>query len=266
MRFSGKRILITGANSSIGAAIVKQLAAEGATLALHWYQNEASLIALVESIAEHCPDPVLLYADLSKREDVLKMAEKTWSKLGGVDALINNAGLSQKKNFLDYTAEEVEALTDINFKGTLYLTQSIAGKMVGERIEGSILTITSINGLQPGIGHAVYGATKGAQETLMKGIALELAPYNIRVNTVAPGAIQSENNAPVWQDQVRLALVNENIPMQRIGKPEEVASLICNLLSADSYMTGACITVDGGWLLKHGYEKLKDNRHDRSSE
>ena len=91
----------------------------------------------------------------------------------------------------------------------------------------------------------------------MKGVALELAPHNIKVNTLAVGAIQTNMNAVVWKDPEKLELVNENIPMQRLGQPEEVAAVIVNLLASGSYMTGSTITIDGGWLLKHGYEKPK---------
>ena len=183
--------------------------------------------------------------------------EKAWELFGRIDFLINNSGVSYKKHFLDYTEQDIDHFIDINFKGTLFLTQTIARKMVEHNVEGSIYSITSINGIQPGVGQSVYGASKGALETLMKGVALELAPHNIKVNTLAVGSIQTDMNAVVWKDPGKLELVNENIPMQRLGQPEEVASVIVNLLASGSYMTGSTITIDGGWLLKHGYEKPK---------
>jgi NAD(P)-dependent dehydrogenase (short-subunit alcohol dehydrogenase family) len=121
--------------------------------------------------------------------------------------------------------------------------------MVQSNTGGSIYTISSVNGIQPGYGFSVYGATKGALETLMKGVALELAPFNIKVNTIVLGAIKTDINASVWQDAAKLKTVTDHIPMHRFGNPEEVANVICNLLTCDSYMTGSTIKIDGGWLL-----------------
>ncbi|EOR93448.1 3-oxoacyl-[acyl-carrier protein] reductase [Arcticibacter svalbardensis MN12-7] len=153
----------------------------------------------------------------------------------------------------DQTIEDIDYFTNINFKRTLLLTQTIARKRVVNQVEGSIYTITSINAIQPGIGLSVYGATKGALETLMKGVALELAPHRIKINTIAVGAIETDMNSSVWQDPEKLRLVSSGIPLKRLGKPEEVATVLINLLKSGSYMTGSTIRIDGGWLLKTGY-------------
>jgi len=257
MRLKNKIALVTGASGGIGKAIVLQLAKEGADIILHYHQDELAANEVAESIKAYDVKVHILKATLEFTDDATDLGKKAWELFGRIDFLINNSGVSYKKHFLDYTEQDIDHFIDFNFKGTLFLTQTIALKMVEHNVEGSIYSITSINGIQPGVGQSVYGASKGALETLMKGVALELAPHNIKVNTLAIGAIQTDMNAVVWKDPEKLALVNENIPMNRLGQPEEVASVIVNLLASGSYMTGSTITIDGGWLLKHGYEKPK---------
>ena len=251
----GKKILVTGATGGIGKAIVKQLSAEGAEMVMHFLDDEDQAQQTADSITRSTGVAYIVQADLSKQEEAIALGEKAWELLNGIDVLVNNAGVSYRKHFLDTTVEDVDHFLNINFKGTLWLTKTIAAKMVANKKAGSIYTITSINGLQPGVGFSLYGATKGAVETLMKGIALELAPHNITVNTIAPGAIHTGINEAVWQDEERLKTVNENIPMGRFGQPEEIASVLCSLIAFSTYMTGVTITIDGGWLLKHGFVK-----------
>ncbi|MFT3933130.1 MAG: SDR family oxidoreductase [Chitinophagaceae bacterium] len=257
MRLANKTALVTGASGGIGKATALQLAKEGADIVLHYHNDEAAAKQVSDSIKQLGVKVHVLQASLDVVEEAVLLGEQAWQAFGKIDFLINNAGVSYKKHFLDYTVADVDHFININFKGTLFLTQTIARKMVENNIEGSIYSITSINGVQPGVGQSVYGASKGALETLMKGVALELAPHNIKVNTLAVGAIQTGLNADVWQDPEKLELVNNNIPMQRLGQPDEIAAVIANLLSSDSYMTGSTITIDGGWLLKHGYQSPK---------
>ncbi len=252
MRLANKRALVTGSSTGIGKAIILQLAMDGAEVVIHYNRNKQEAEKISDMIKHAGGKAHLLQADLFDTNQAIKLGEKAWDVLNGIDFLINNAGVSYKKDFLDTTLEDIDYFTNINFKSTLLLTRVIAKKMVMANISGSIYTITSVNGIQPGAGFSVYGATKGALETLMKGVALELAPNNIRVNTFVLGAIETDINATIWQDPEKLKAVTDNIPMHRFGKPEEVANIICNLLSADSYMTGSTIKIDGGWLLKTG--------------
>lgn len=257
MKLINKRALVTGSSRGIGKAIALQLASEGAEVVIHYHNKQDEAEVVVETIRQAGGKVHLLQADLFDVQQAIQLGEAAWKLLSGIDFLINNAGVSYKKHFLDTTIEDVDYFTNINFKGTLFLTQSIAKKMAENKIAGSIYTITSVNGIQPGVGLSVYGATKGALEILMKGVALELAPHNIKVNTLAVGAIQTNMNAAIWQEEERLKLVNDNIPMGRLGQPEEIAAIICNLLLSGTYMTGATITVDGGWILKQGYANPK---------
>jgi glucose 1-dehydrogenase len=254
MRLANKKALVTGSSRGIGKAIALALAKEGAEVVIHFHSNRKEAEAVAATIHNAGGKSHVLQANLIESSQAIKLAEEAWAILGSVDYLVNNAGVSYKKHFLDTTIEDVGFFTNINFKGTLLLTQAIAKKMVKEKVEGAIYTVTSINGIQPGVGFSVYGATKGALETLMKGVALELAPHNIKVNTVAVGAVETDINAAVWQDPEKLETVQNNIPLGRMGKAEEVAAIVCDLLASGSYLTGSTIKVDGGWLLKSGYQ------------
>lgn len=255
MKLKGKIALVTGASRGIGKAIALQLADEGVKIILHCNAEQQEAENVAANITIKGGEAHILQANFSDSRQVIQLAEQAWGTYNHIDFLINNAGTSYKKHFLDQNEEDINGFIDINFKSTLFLTQAILRKMVSHQVEGSVYTITSINGIQPGVGHSVYGATKGALETLMKGVALEMGPHNIKVNTVAVGAIRTDINAAVWKDAEKLAKVNENIPLQRMGEPEEVAAVICSLLASGSYMTGTTITLDGGWLLKHGFEQ-----------
>ena len=253
MRLLNKKALVTGSSRGIGKATALKLSAEGAEVVIHFNQNKKEAEAVVAAIQKAGGKAHLLQADLFDPLQAIKLGEEAWDILGSIDFLVNNAGVSYKKHFLDTTSDDVDYFTNINFKSTLLLTQTIAKKMVKANVEGSIYTITSINGIQPGVGFSVYGATKGALETLMKGVALELASHNIKVNTLAVGAVETDINVAVWQDAEKQKMVNCHIPLGRFGKAEEVAAVLCDLLSSGSYVTGSTIKIDGGWLLKRGY-------------
>ncbi|WP_225874621.1 SDR family NAD(P)-dependent oxidoreductase [Pedobacter hiemivivus] len=254
-RLQGKKALVTGSSRGIGKAIALQLAQEGAEVVIHYNQNPTEASEVADVILKNGGLAHVLQADLNHAEQAIKLGMDAWEVMDGIDFLVNNAGVSYKKHFLDTTMADVDHFTNINFKGTLFLTQTVAKQMVLNQTEGSIYTITSINAIQPGLGLSVYGATKGALETLMKGVALELAPHQIKVNTIAVGAIETDMNAPVWQDPEKLKLVNDHIPLGRLGRPQEIASMVADLLASGSYMTGATIKIDGGWQLQQGFLK-----------
>lgn len=254
-RLQGKKALITGSSRGIGKAIALQLALEGAEVMIHYRESQQEAQQVADEILGFGGRSHILQADLGDADQAIKLAENAWEKLNGIDFLVNNAGVSYKKHFLDTTQEDVAHFTNINFKGTLFLTQTVANLMVARQTEGSIYTVTSINAIQPGVGLSVYGATKAALETLMKGVALELAPHQIKVNTIALGAIETDMNAAVWQDPEKLKMVNDHIPLGRLGRPQEAAALIADLLASGSYMTGTTIKIDGGWQLQQGFVK-----------
>lgn len=255
MKLSGKKALVTGASRGIGQAIARRLAAEGCAVVLHYRSERDEAETVAAQIRESGGTAWVLQADFADVAQAIRLGNEAWETAGGLDFLVNNAGISHKQHFLDLTEADFDAFATVNFKSTTFLTQTIARRMVEAGREGSIYTITSVNGLRPGLGLTTYGATKGALETLMRGVAQELAPHGIRVNTLAVGAIETDLNRAVWEDPERLAEVNAGIPMGRFGQPEEVAAVVVDLLASGSYVTGASITMDGGLLLMRGYGK-----------
>ncbi|MBC7891594.1 MAG: SDR family oxidoreductase [Sphingobacteriaceae bacterium] len=260
MRLLGKKALVTGASQGIGKAIALRLAAEGCAVVVHFYENTADANAVAETIRAGGGTAHTLQADLADLTQAIRLGEDAWDVAGGLDFLVNNAGISFKKHFLDFCPADFEAFTNVNFRSTTFLTQTVARKMVESGTEGSIYTITSVNGIRPGLGLSLYGATKGALETLMKGAAMELAPHGIKVNTLALGAIDTDMTAVVQQNPGLLKTVNDGIPAGRFGQPDEVAAVVVDLLHSGSYVTGATITIDGGLLLMRGYGKLEQYR------
>lgn len=259
-----KSALVTGASRGIGKAIALSLAKRGFVVAVHYKQHPQEAQSVLEEIHAMGGKAYAFQADLASREEVMALTESAWEKLESIHVLVNNAGVSYKKHFLDQTPEDVDLFLNVNVKGTLYLTQEIAKRMVAHNLAGSIYTLTSVNALQPSVGHSVYGASKGALETLMKGVALELAPHRIRVNTLVVGAIKTDMNKLVWTDNEKLQHVEAHIPFNRLGEPVEVAELLAHLVDHDAYMTGSSIKIDGGWLLNTGFEIPK--RYDSNKE
>jgi len=255
MRLKGKTALVTGASRGIGRAIALRLAAEGCTVGIH-YRNQHEEAAAVQAAIEAAGGKALLLpADLADLDQVEALAEEAWNQLGGLDYLINNAGISFKKHFLDVTPADTEAFLRVNYQAPFRLAQLVARKMIEAGREGCISSITSVNGLRPNFGQSAYGASKSALETAMMGAALELAVHNIRVNTFAVGAVETDMTAPVLADPAAYQEVIAGIPQGRFGLPEEVAAVVVDLLASGSYVTGASLTIDGGLLLMRGYGK-----------
>ena len=254
-RLATKTALVTGSSRGIGRAIALQLAREGCAVVVHFHENRAEAEVVVEQIQAGGGIAYLLQADLADCQQAIRLGQRAWDVAGGLDFLVNNAGVSYRKHFLDVSEADFDAFTDINFKSTTFLTQTIARHWINANRAGHILSITSVNAIRPGLGLSVYGASKGAVETLMKGIALELAPHGIRANTLAVGAVETDLTAAVRQNPELLKTVNDGIPMGRFGQPDEIAAVVVDLLASGSYLTGASITIDGGLLLMRGYGK-----------
>lgn len=254
-RLANKNALVTGSSRGIGRAIALRLAREGCTVVVHYHENRDEAETVADQIRSGGGTAHVLQANFTDVQQVIRLGEEAWAATGGLDILINNAGVSGRQHFLSLTEADFDQFSTVNFKSTTFLTQTVARRMVETGREGSIYTITSVNGIRPAVGLTLYGATKGALETLMKGVAQELATHNIRVNTLAVGAVETDMTAAVRQDPDALRRVNEGIPMGRFGQPDEIAAVVVDLVASGSYLTGASITIDGGLLLMRGYGK-----------
>ena len=240
--------LVTGANTGIGRAIAERLLRDGYTLGYHTHERDEDAQRTLTSLAQ-LGRAHWVSGDLSDARVPQQVVEQVADKHGRLDVLVNNAGLSVAKPALDLTAEDFDTIFGVDVRGAFLLARHAALAM-RENGGGSIVNITSVHEHVPRPGFALYAAAKAALGMLTRGLALELAEHDIRVNAVAPGAIATERNEEAD------ALTPE-IPLGRPGEPEEVAALVAFLCSEEArYITGASLLIDGGMaqqvVLKQG--------------
>lgn len=245
-----KIAIITGARRGMGRTHALALAEAGAKIVVSDISKE-DCEKVVKEIKKNKGEAIAVKCDISKKAEVDKMVQETVKKWGKVDILVNNAGICQFKPFLTLSEKDWDTTIDINLKGYFLCAQACAKEMVKQK-SGVIVNIASIAMGQVGCGFATlahYSATKGGIVGMTETLAQELAPHNIRVNTVSPGAIETPMVDQLKQDKKALQAMLARIPLHRMGKPEEVSNLVLFLASDDSsYMTGSTIVVDGGWL------------------
>jgi len=250
MDLKGKVAIITGARRGMGRSHVITLAKAGAKVVVADISQE-DCQKVVDEIKKQGGQGLAVKCDVTKKEEVDKMVEMAVKKWGRVDILVNNAGICQFKPFLELTEEEWDRTLDINLKGYFLCAQAVAKEMA-EQKSGVIINIASIAMGQVGVGFlnlAHYCASKGGIVAMTEAMALELAPYGIRVNAISPGAIETPMIDPLKVDPKMMEGTLAQIPMHRVGKPEEVSNLVLFLASDESsYMTGSTVVIDGGWL------------------
>jgi NAD(P)-dependent dehydrogenase (short-subunit alcohol dehydrogenase family) len=246
----GKVVIITGARRGMGRSHAIAFAKEGAKVVVSDISLE-DCEKVVKEIKKLGGEAMAVKCDVSKKEEVEEMVRKTIEKWGRIDVLVNNAAIAQFKPFLEMTEEDWDRTMDINLKGYFLCAQAVAKEMVKQK-SGVIINIASIAMGQTGIGFPTlvhYVASKGGVVAMTEALALELAPYGIRVNSVSPGIIDTPMVDPVRADKKTLEGILMRVPMRRMGKPEEVSNLVLFLASdASSYMTGSNVVIDGGWL------------------
>lgn len=247
---NGKIAIITGARQGMGKAEAIKLAGLGCKIVVSDISKD-DCQKVVEEIEKNNGEAMAIECDVSKKSDVEKMAKETIKKFGRIDILVNNAGICQFKPFLEMAEEEFEKTININLKGYFLCAQACAKEMAKQK-SGVIVNIASIAMGQVGVGFqglTHYCASKGGIVAMAEAMALELAPLNIRVNTIAPGSIDTPMVAAVKQDMKTLEASMAGIPMKRMGTPEEIANAVAFLASDESsYMTGSVMVVDGGWI------------------
>lgn len=237
-----KVILVTGASRGIGNNIAKSLARENIVIAnYNNSKNEAE--QLKDDLAKENINIDIIKADVSKREEVIKMVEEIILKYGKIDVLINNAGISQYKLFTDITDEEWENIMNINLKSNFIVTQEVVKNMLTNK-NGLIINISSIWGVTGAAMEVAYSTSKAGIIGLTKSLAKELGPSNIRVDAIAPGIIDTSMNSKFSAEEINE--IKEEIPLERLGKPEEITKCIEWLLQ-DNYTTGQVISINGGW-------------------
>ncbi|OGB95707.1 MAG: sugar dehydrogenase [candidate division NC10 bacterium RIFCSPLOWO2_12_FULL_66_18] len=253
----GQKALVTGANSGIGEGVALALGAAGADVVVNYVSNPEAAGAVVDTIKAGGGDALALRADVSKEGEVRAMFQEMFTAWGTIDILVNNAGLQRDAPFPDMTLEQWNTVLGVNLTGMFLCTREAAREMIrrGIRTEvsraaGKILCISSVHERIPWAGHVNYAASKGGVKLFMQTLAQELAPHRIRVNSIAPGAIQTPINRAAWETPEALNALLKLIPYGRIGLPEDIGKAAVWLASDDSdYIHGQTIFVDGGMTL-----------------
>jgi len=247
-RFEGKRVIITGGANGIGKATVARFAAEGASIVLTDI-DRAAAEATAQQIAHESGAAIHPFvANVSVKADDRATVQFALEAMGGIDILINNAGIYYEDHFEDITEERWDGIMNVDLKGTFLMTQALV-PYFKEKRSGIIVNMASTNGLAGEIYYSHYNAAKGGIVLLTKTLALELGPFGIRVNCVCPGYIVTESTEAMDSDEFVNNYIQNKIPLRRTGKPEEVASVIAFLASDDaSFVHGDAILIDGGQL------------------
>ena len=241
-----KTAFITGASGGIGQAVALRLAKDGFSVAACRNRDEEGAKILEEKLKDMGADFRIYKADVSSKAEVDKIFKEASDYFGGFSVLVNCAGIALDKMFIDTTDDDFDKLVSVNLKGVFNTMKNAVPFMVSQK-EGSIINISSIWGVHGASCESLYSATKAAVKGFSEALARELAPSGIRVNCIAPGAIDTKMNNNLSEDEKNAFA--EEIPMGRFGLPEEIAGVVSFLASDDSkYMTAQTLVVDGGLI------------------
>ncbi len=247
IRLDQKRALVTGGNSGIGEAIVLALADSGAKVAINYVSHPEAAEALVKRIGDQKGEAIALQADVSDPAAVTQMFERIDKAWGGIDILINNAGIDGSRA-LGWEADIAawKKVIEVNLFGAFYCAREALRRMIPKK-SGVVLNISSVHEQIAWSGYSSYTASKAGLGMLTQTLAQEAAPHNVRVLAVGPGAIRTPINRNVWSNPKNLQDLLEKIPLKRIGETGEIARMVVALVSdVASYVTGRTIFVDGG--------------------
>jgi glucose 1-dehydrogenase len=257
----GQPALVTGANSGIGYAVAKALAAAGAPVVVNYVSDPPSAERVVDEIRTAGGEAMAIRADVSKDDEVQAMFRKMFGAYGTIHILVNNAGLQRDARFVDMTLHDWEFVLSVNLTGQFLCAREAVREFLRRGLvpevscaAGKILCMSSVHEIIPWAGHVNYAASKGGVMLLMKSLAQELAPHRIRVNSICPGAIRTPINASAWSTPEALSQLLTLIPYGRIGEPEDIGRAAVWLASDSSdYVNGTSLYIDGGMTLFPGF-------------
>jgi glucose 1-dehydrogenase len=248
-RLADKVAIVTGASSGIGQSIAIRLAQEGASVVVDYrgpHDDPAQTLAQIQAVSGKA---IAVQADVTSLTDTQRLVDEACAQLGRCDILINNAGIEKEADFWEVTEADYDAVLNVNLKGAFFLTQAFVKRLLAAKQPGRVINISSVHEDMVFPHFATYAASKGAMRMLMRNLAVELGPHGITVNNVAPGAIATPINANLLANKPELDALLANIPLGRMGKPEEVAGLVAFLASDEAaYVTGSTYVLDGGLM------------------
>jgi glucose 1-dehydrogenase len=253
----GKNVLVTGGTSGIGQAIAVRFAEYGANVAINYLRQpeeaadtEEKVQACVAQVQQTGVRDVLVQGDVSKEDDVVRMFEDAVDQLGGLDVLVNNAGIQISRPSHELSAEDFDKVLAVNLRGSFLCAREAIKRFLEAGTPGVVTNISSVHQLIPKPSYLGYSASKGGMQNLTRTLALEYAGRGIRVNAIGPGATITPINRAWVDDPVKRDMVEAHIPMVRAGTADEMAGVTCFLASDDAaYITGQTIFVDGGLTL-----------------
>lgn len=238
-----KVIIITGASRGIGKEIAKGLSKKGYQIIANYNKSEEQAVGLKEELAQENIKIDIFKADVSKRKEAEELVKYTINKYGRIDVLINNAGISQIKEFTQITDEDWNNIINTNLNSAFYMTQEVCKNMIHNK-NGCIINISSIWGVIGASCEVHYSVSKAGIDAMTKSLAKEMGPSNIRVNSIAPGIINTEMNKKLNEEEINN--IKEEIPLEKIGKAQDIEKCI-EWLIEDEYTTGQIISINGGW-------------------
>ena len=262
-RLQKQTAIVTGSNSGIGVGVAEALAREGANVVINYVTNPEAAEEIAHRLSKDnsCGEAIAIKADVSKEDQVVDMFKQTVDKFGTVDIMIANAGLQRDYALHEMPLKEWQLVLDVNLTGQFLCAREAIKEFLrrGRRPDvssalGKIIHMSSVHEVIPWAGHANYAASKGAIAMLMQTIAQEYAPFGVRANSIAPGAIQTPINTEAWENPEALKELNKLIPYKRIGQPEDIGATASWLCSDESdYVNGTTIFVDGGMTCYPGF-------------
>lgn len=257
----GQKALVTGASSGIGKSVAVYLAQEGADVVINFIGDKQAAHEVMETIRSNGGKAISIQADVSSEAQVQAMFAQMFDNFGTIDILVNNAGLQQDAPFHKMTLAQWQKVIDVNLTGQFLCAREAIREFKRRGVvpeisnaAGKIIGISSVHEVIPWAGHVNYAASKGGVKMMNKSIAQEVAPYRIRVNSVAPGAIRTPINRSAWETPEVYNKLMNLVPYKRIGEPEDIDRTVTWMASDDAdYITGVSLFVDGGMTLYPGF-------------
>jgi glucose 1-dehydrogenase len=245
----GKVAIVTGASSGIGQGIAIRLGSEGAKIIVDYVGHPDGADETARVIKDGGGDAEIVAADVTSIDAVRALVDAAWTRFGSADILVNNAGMEKRSDFWDTPEADYDQVMAVNLRGPFFLSQAFVRRLREANKPGRIINISSVHEDMVFPGFATYCCSKGGLRMLMRDLAVELGPLGITVNNVAPGAIATPINKSLLENKPELDALLGNIPLRRLGTPEEVAGLVAFLASDDgAYITGSTFVVDGGLM------------------